>query len=160
MCVYIPTQVLATMYGLANTCTCYTSQVPRLCFSLKMAMLVRIRSSYVTCLSPPFPLDSVCIIPEEVGSSCSIIGTIVVALRRGSLYPRHFLGQKMDWKTGHLMFIESGRRCQGGPGRNTSQVRNIQCNMLKFNIKFGSADDPISSSAHYLPSSNLLFCGY
>ena len=92
MCVYIPTQVLATMYGLANTCTCYTSQVPRLCFSLKMAMLVRIRSSYVTCLSPPFPLDSVCIIPEEVGSSCSIIGTIVVALRRGSLHPPAFLG--------------------------------------------------------------------
>ena len=38
-------------------------------------------------------------IPEEVGSKCSIIGTIMVALRRGSLHPLHFLGQKdgKDW---------------------------------------------------------------
>ena len=37
-----------------------------------------------------FSPDSVCIIPEEVGSKCSIIGTIVVALRRGP--PPSFLG--------------------------------------------------------------------
>ena len=86
--------------------------------------------------SPPFPLDSVWpvyILLEEVGSRCSIIGTSVVALRSGGndiighldIYnPGDLSTPLISWdrdkittgKIGHLIFIESGRRCQGGPG--------------------------------------------
>lgn len=82
-------------------------------------------------------LDSVWpvyILPEEVGSRLSIIGTNVVALRSGGngiighldIYnPGDPSTPLISWdrdkmrrtgKTGHLVFIEIGRRCQGGPG--------------------------------------------
>ena len=89
------------------------------------------------CLSLSSLLDSVWpvyILPEEVGSRCSIIGTNVIALRSGGkdiighldIYnPGDPSTPLISWdrdkmrrtgKTGHLVFIEIGRRCEGGPG--------------------------------------------
>lgn len=95
-------------------------------------------STYLSLsLSPLSLLDSVWpvyILPEEVGSRLSIIGTNVVALRSGGngiighldIYnPGDPSTPLISWdrdkmrrtgKTGHLVFIEIGRRCQGGPG--------------------------------------------
>lgn len=75
------------------------------------------------------------ILPEEVGSRCSIIGTNVITLKSGvqdvsigrlDIYnPADPSTPLVSWdrdkmrrtgKTGHLVFIEIGRRCEGGPG--------------------------------------------
>lgn len=75
------------------------------------------------------------ILPEEVGSKRCILGLHILALRCG--VPNVSMGQldiispsdhsravvtwdrdkmRMMGKTGHLTFIEIGRRCEGGPG--------------------------------------------
>jgi len=75
------------------------------------------------------------ILPEEVGSKLGILGLHVLSLRSG--VPNISMGQLdiislsdprnpvVTWdrdkmrrigKTGNLVFIEIGRRCQGGPG--------------------------------------------
>ena len=80
-------------------------------------------------------LDSVWavyILPEEVGSRCTIIGMNVLALRSGipnktvSIFsPTDPSNPVLSWdrdkmrrtgKTGSTVFLEIGRRCQGGPG--------------------------------------------
>lgn len=83
-------------------------------------------------------LDSVWavyILPEEVGSRCTIIGMNILALQSGvpnktvgrlSIFsPADTSNPVLSWdrdkmrrtgKTGNLVFIEIGRRCQGGPG--------------------------------------------
>ncbi len=83
-------------------------------------------------------LDSVWpvyILPEEVGSRCSLIGSNILALqgrvagsRPGKLdiySPTDDVEPIITWdhdkirrtgKLGHLLFIEIGRRCKGGPG--------------------------------------------
>ena len=111
------------------------------CFQYSLSPLLCLFPILPTCLflSPsPFPLlDSVWpvyILPEEVGSRCSIIGTNVVALKSGGkgtighldIYnPGDPSTPLISWdrdkmrrtgKTGHLVFIEIGRRCHGGPG--------------------------------------------
>lgn len=87
---------------------------------------------------PPLIIDSVWpvyILPEEVGSRCSIIGTNALALhgrvagsRLGKLEiysPADSSDPVISWDhdkirrtgmLGHLLFIEIGRRCRGGPG--------------------------------------------
>lgn len=91
-------------------------------------------SSFPFC----FPLDSVWpvyILPEEVGQKCGIIGQHVLALRSGKpnismgqldlISPTDYRTPVVTWdrdkmrrtgKTGLLVFIEIGRRCEGGPG--------------------------------------------
>lgn len=75
------------------------------------------------------------ILPEEVGSKKGMIGLHILVLRSG--IPNYTMGQLdilsptdlsqpvVTWdrdkmrrtgKTGHLVFIEIGRRCEGGPG--------------------------------------------
>ena len=75
------------------------------------------------------------ILPEEVGSKCSIIGANIIALKSGVpggsigkldiFSPVHTTKPLVSWdrdkmrrtgKTGQLVFIEIGRRCEGGPG--------------------------------------------
>ena len=75
------------------------------------------------------------ILPEEVGSRCSIIGSNILALQKrveGSrlgkleIYnPTDSSEPAISWdhdkirrtgKLGRLLFIEIGRRCRGGPG--------------------------------------------
>lgn len=96
-------------------------------------------SSYLvsTCIFV-IPTDSawpVYILPEEVGSRCSIIGSHVLVLhgrvegsRVGKLEiynPTDSNEPAISWdhdkirrtgKLGRLLFIEIGRRCSGGPG--------------------------------------------
>lgn len=98
---------------------------------------------FTHALSPPSSLlpltpDSiwpVYILPEEVGMRCHIIGINLIALRsgvQGGSIGRLDIYNAADpttplisWerdkmrrtgKTGNLVFIEIGRRCQGGPG--------------------------------------------
>ena len=87
------------------------------------------------CLSPLDSVWAVYILPEEVGTRCTIIGMNVLTLRSG--VPNRTVGKLsiinpadpsnplVSWerdkmrrtgKTGNLVFIEIGRRCQGGPG--------------------------------------------
>lgn len=75
------------------------------------------------------------ILPEEVGSRCSIIGSHILTMqsrvagsRLGKLdiySPADCSDPVISWdhdkirrtgKLGQLLFIEIGRRCQGGPG--------------------------------------------
>lgn len=88
------------------------------------------------------------ILPEEVGSRCSIIGAHVLALqgrvagnRQGKLdiYSHTDVSDPViSWdhdkirrtgKLGQLIFIEIGRRCQGGPGLvwmyTGSNIKNV-----------------------------------
>ena len=89
-------------------------------------------------LSFPPPQDSawaVYIMPEEVGSRCNMIGIHILLLKDG--VPHRSVGKLeivnladpdkpiVTWdrdkmrrtgKTGNLVFIEIGRRCQGGEG--------------------------------------------
>ena len=78
---------------------------------------------------------AVYIMPEEVGSRCNMLGVHILLLRGGIL--NQSVGQlqivspsdsgkpivawdrdkmRRTGKTGNLVFIEIGRRCQGGPG--------------------------------------------
>ena len=103
------------------------------CYFLQVNMTL-----FIFMLSSLPPLDSVWavyILPEEVGSRCTIIGMNVLALQSG--VPNKTVGRLsifspadpsnpvLSWdrdkmrrtgKTGNLVFIEIGRRCQGGPG--------------------------------------------
>ena len=106
--------------------------------SLSLSLFLSL-SSFLSLLSSLIlQLDSVWtvyILPEEVGSRCSIIGINVVALKSGKKdvsigrLDIYNLGDPstpvISWdrdkmrrtgKTGHLVFIEIGRRCEGGPG--------------------------------------------
>ena len=86
-------------------------------------------------LSPPDSAWAVYIMPEEVGSRCQMIGRLILLLK-GNV-PNQSVGKLeiisptdtgrpiVSWdrdkmrrtgKTGNLVFIEIGRRCQGGPG--------------------------------------------
>ena len=86
-------------------------------------------------LFSPGSVWPVYILPEEVGSKRGILGLHILALRSG--IPNVSMGQLdiisptdpshpvVTWdrdkmrrtgKTGHLVFIEIGRRCEGGPG--------------------------------------------
>ena len=75
------------------------------------------------------------ILHEEVGDKCGIIGQHILALRSGVpnvsmgrldiISPADHNHAVVTWdrdkmrrtgKTGHLVFIEIGRRCEGGPG--------------------------------------------
>lgn len=73
------------------------------------------------------------ILPEDVGSRCHFIGTHVLVLRSGRrtvgrldiISPADPSNPIISWdrdkmrrtgKTGNLVFIEIGRRCEGGPG--------------------------------------------
>ena len=95
-------------------------------------------NSFIYNSIPFFTTDSVWpvyILPEEVGSKSGILGLHILALRSG--VPNVSMGQLeiispsdhthpvVTWdrdkmrrtgKTGHLVFIEIGRRCEGGPG--------------------------------------------
>ena len=107
-------------YFLSPTSFCSLSTYPYLSLSLSLSLLDSVWPVYI--------------LPEEVGSRLSIIGTNVVALKSGGngkighldIYnPGDPSTPLISWdrdkmrrtgKTGHLVFIEIGRRCQGGPG--------------------------------------------
>ena len=93
---------------------------------------------------------AVYILPEEVGSRCHIIGTMVLALRSG--VPNKQVGRldiynpidpanpMVSWdqdkmrrtgKTSNLVFIEIGRRCEGGPGLVWMHAGNEESQALR-----------------------------
>ena len=86
---------------------------------------------YILILSHLDSVWAVYILPEEVGSRCSVIGLNVIALRSGVeeticiFNPLDSTTAALTWdrdkirrtgKMGNLVFLEVGRRCKGGPG--------------------------------------------